>query len=249
MIVYQSKTKTSVGSLYTKSPKLDTQVRKHVTKSKRAMSNDPVSAKRRKSCPQDPEQLLCWSSDSDDATIKTEDSCNSTDEEDELDDLDEFVGAGYSSVAVRVDDTTQIEKIIDTRLRQMMQLDCKAIAKPWIKAKEPQKQTKYPYNGGEQKNKAISMFGKHNPGELTKPPWWPSTEGWPNRGCRHKEPDHLKKPGMLPVTSSFIRMGTYLAVRTACPSEAHAEHMPCCRAKGEHQGDAFEHEAVRHRPP
>jgi len=156
-----------------------------------------MSAKRRKSCPEDTEQLLRLSSTVDDNAIKTEQAYIATDEDDDSDD-DEFAGTGYSSVAVRVDDVTQLEGIVDTRLRQMQQTGCKLVAKAWIKVHEPQKQTKYPYNGGVLKEEATRWYGDKNLGELTKPPWWPSTEGWPNNGgCRHREPDHLKKPGML----------------------------------------------------
>lgn len=136
-------------------------------------------------------------SDYETATIKTEEeSVNFADgDESEDEDKNEFVDAGFISMAVRVDDEEQLERIVDTRLRQMQQIACKTIAKPWIKAKEPQKQTKYPYNGGQRKEEARELYGKENLGEINKPPWWPSTEGWPYRGCRHKEPDHLKKPG------------------------------------------------------
>ena len=127
---------------------------------------------------------------------KADDVGRTSDDDDEASDMDEFVGAGYHAVSVRVDDTLQIEQIIDTRLRQMQQVACKAIAKPWIKAKEPKKQAKYPYNGGRNKDVASRLFSDRNPGELTKPSWWPPSQGWPNRGCRHKEPDHLKKEGM-----------------------------------------------------
>jgi hypothetical protein len=56
----------------------------------------------------------------------------------------------------------------------LQQQTCKIVVKAWIKVMEPKKQTRYPYNKGE-----------HG-----KPPWWP-------QGVRHKEPDHLMKPGKL----------------------------------------------------
>ena len=59
-----------------------------------------------------------------------------------------------------------------TRLRQMQQLMCKVVAKAWIKVIEPKKQSNFPYNRGDE----------------SKPSWWPSE-------VRHKEPDHLMKPG------------------------------------------------------
>ena len=78
----------------------------------------------------------------------------------------------------------------------MKQEHCKKVARAWVKAKEPQKQSKYPYNGGSKKEDSIYMFGDKMPGELTRPPWWCASEGWQQGdGCRHREPDHQKKPG------------------------------------------------------
>jgi hypothetical protein len=67
---------------------------------------------------------------------------------------------------------------------------CKRLAKWWIKAINPQKQTNNPYAGGSEK----------------KPNWWPMTPsnnslGTTTKGTlengfvRHKEPDHLSKSG------------------------------------------------------
>jgi hypothetical protein len=58
------------------------------------------------------------------------------------------------------------------RFDSLQQHTCKVVVKAWIKVMEPKKQTRYPYNKG-------------NEG---KPPWWPSD-------LRHKEPDHLVKSG------------------------------------------------------
>lgn len=188
-----------MDSLPSQSSTLEKQAGRHapVTKNKRAVSTESLPAKRRKSCLKDTEQLLRRSRVVDDDAIKTEQGHVITDETDDSDD-DEFVDTGYSSVAIRVDDAVELDTIIDTRLRQMQQTSCKSVARTWIKSYEPQKQTKYPYNGGILKEEVIRQYGDKNLGELTKPPWWPSTEGWPNNGgCRHREPDHLKKPGML----------------------------------------------------
>lgn len=67
---------------------------------------------------------------------------------------------------------------------------CKKLAKWWIRAINPNKQTNYPYAKGPER----------------KPPWWPltppnnaagvATKGTMENGfVRHKEPDHLAKPG------------------------------------------------------
>lgn len=67
----------------------------------------------------------------------------------------------------------EVNTFFETRLRQMQQLVCKVVAKCWIKVIEPKKQSNFPYNRGEE----------------SKPSWWPAN-------ARHKEPDHLMKPGM-----------------------------------------------------
>ena len=59
-----------------------------------------------------------------------------------------------------------------TKFDALQQQTCKIVVKAWIKVMEPKKQTRFPYNKG----------------ETGKPPWWP-------QGVRHKEPDHLMKPG------------------------------------------------------
>ena len=71
---------------------------------------------------------------------------------------------------------------------------CKKLAKWWIKAINPNKQTNNPYAKGAEK----------------KPDWWPMTPpnnavGEPTKGTlengfvRHKEPDHLSKSGKDPL--------------------------------------------------
>jgi hypothetical protein len=68
----------------------------------------------------------------------------------------------------------EVATFLETRFRQLQQSGCKVVAKAWIKVIEPKKQTRYPYNRGEE----------------SKPEWWPSD-------VRHKEPDHLMKPGIF----------------------------------------------------
>jgi hypothetical protein len=73
---------------------------------------------------------------------------------------------------LRLADYDAVTTFYMTRLRQMQQLMCKVVAKAWIKVIEPKKQSNFPYNRGDE----------------SKPSWWP-------RDVRHKEPDHLMKPG------------------------------------------------------
>lgn len=65
--------------------------------------------------------------------------------------------------------------------KELRQQACKSIAKAWVKAVEPKKQTAYPYRNGDR----------------SKPPWWP-------KGVRHKEPDHLKKSERISLMLSIV---------------------------------------------
>ncbi|ODQ66657.1 hypothetical protein NADFUDRAFT_41284 [Nadsonia fulvescens var. elongata DSM 6958] len=66
--------------------------------------------------------------------------------------------------------------------RSILQITCKIIAKHWIKAIEPRKQTNFPYKG---RNK-------------TQPKWWPSE-------VEHREPDHLKIDERIKLLISIVR--------------------------------------------
>ncbi|RAH47227.1 DUF2841 domain-containing protein [Aspergillus brunneoviolaceus CBS 621.78] len=64
----------------------------------------------------------------------------------------------------------------------LQQINCRILAKAYIKLVEPRKQVNYPYNG----RKIISGTSQQFDPELTKPAWWPA-------GVTHREPDHLLK--------------------------------------------------------
>lgn len=83
---------------------------------------------------------------------------------------------------LRIGDTAAVDEYFDRQFKRIQQLNCKVIAKAWIKVVEPKKQSNHPYNGGKP-----DPGGKADP-EKTKPDWWPA-------GLRHKEPDHVKKDG------------------------------------------------------
>jgi hypothetical protein len=80
-------------------------------------------------------------------------------------------GAEYKPLTIG--NPAEVTIFLETRFRQLQQLCCKIVAKAWIKVIEPKKQTKFAYNKGEE----------------SKPEWWPDD-------VRHKEPDHLMKPGI-----------------------------------------------------
>ncbi len=63
------------------------------------------------------------------------------------------------------------------RFKDMQQSACRIVGKAFVKLMEPKKQTHHPYTKGDKK----------------APPWWPNTTG--DNCVRHKEPDHLRKPG------------------------------------------------------
>ena len=98
------------------------------------------------------------------------------------------------------DNDEAIEDHFTKGLCQVGQLTLRKVLKAWIKIKQPQKQSNFPYcgNNAEEQNQKRRMNGEidPNPGLLTAPDWWPDQEGWPDTGCRHKEPDHLLKTGI-----------------------------------------------------
>lgn len=89
---------------------------------------------------------------------------------------------------IRIDNAQQVWEFYDQRFKKIQQNTCKLIAKAWIKAIAPKKQSTHPYTG-------------------TKiPDWWPKPLG-PSKdeGMRHKEPDHLFKPGKT-IVSCDLKM-------------------------------------------
>ncbi|ORY87894.1 hypothetical protein BCR37DRAFT_390402 [Protomyces lactucae-debilis] len=83
-----------------------------------------------------------------------------------------------------VGDAEEVTTFLEARFRQLQQLVCKIVAKSWIKVLEPKKQTRFPYNKGDE----------------AKPAWWPSN-------VRHKEPDHLMKPERISLLMTMLRFG------------------------------------------
>lgn len=84
--------------------------------------------------------------------------------------------------ALTIGNHAEVTAFLETRFRQLQQLVCKIVAKAWIKVIEPKKQTRYPYNKGEE----------------SKPLWWPDD-------VRHKEPDHLMKPERISLLMTMLR--------------------------------------------
>lgn len=87
-------------------------------------------------------------------------------------------------VPLRVGDTQRVTSYYESALKHFQQLNCRMVAKAFIKFIEPRKQVRHPYNGG--KPAPGSPPGSTGDPEKTKPEWWPP-------GVMHKEPDHLRK--------------------------------------------------------
>lgn len=138
------------------------------------------------------------------------------DDDDENEDWSDAVGADIEPeeqqvVRFPIEDRSQVLDILGRRLDQMQQLACKVILKAWIRAIEPKKQSNYPYVGSDKKKRQDPEKSSQKKRSKPKdgpaaPPWWPTAhEDWwrsmPHPECgtmdevRHKEPDHLRKPG------------------------------------------------------
>lgn len=95
-------------------------------------------------------------------------------------------GAAVNRIALEVGDADRLEQYYTISLRHFQQVNCRVVAKAFIKFIEPRKQVRHPYNGGRPKPGAPP--GTKGDPEKTKPEWWPA-------GVVHREPDHLKKEG------------------------------------------------------
>ncbi|PYH90883.1 hypothetical protein BO71DRAFT_401834 [Aspergillus ellipticus CBS 707.79] len=84
--------------------------------------------------------------------------------------------------ALRLGQTELVRRYYEKGFEAFQQLNCRVIAKAYVKLVEPRKQVNHPYNG---RRTAGASSQRMDP-ELTKPKWWPT-------GVTHKEPDHLQK--------------------------------------------------------
>jgi hypothetical protein len=101
------------------------------------------------------------------------DSTNAADDDSDMD-----------RVPLEIGDEKSVLTYYENALKQFQQINCRLMAKAFIKFIEPRKQVKHPYNGG--KAAPGAPPGQKGDPELTKPDWWP-------QGVIHKEPDHLRK--------------------------------------------------------
>lgn len=113
--------------------------------------------------------------------------------------------------ALRVGDHDILRRYYEKAFDNFQQLNCRMIAKAWIKLVEPRKQVNHPYNG----RKNVGGTSQRVDPELTKPRWWPT-------GVTHKEPDHLPKPGESnPNWKEGIFANIYFHNRTSPSSYPH----------------------------
>ncbi|KAI9876299.1 MAG: hypothetical protein M1830_006822 [Pleopsidium flavum] len=104
----------------------------------------------------------------------------------------DYLDGEVMNESIKIGDTVAVDIYFDRQFKRIQQLNCKVIAKAWIKVVEPKKQSNHPYNGGKP-----DSGGKADP-EKTKPDWWPE-------GYRHKEPDHVKKNERVALLMHILR--------------------------------------------
>ncbi|KAJ5833525.1 hypothetical protein N7474_001836 [Penicillium riverlandense] len=112
-------------------------------------------------------------------------------------DNEDFPSHGSSEmVPLRIGDTQKVLGYYEGALKHFQQLNCRMVAKAFIKFIEPRKQVRHPYNGG--KPPPGSAPGTTGDPEKTKPEWWPP-------GVMHKEPDHLRKEYRIELLLHIVR--------------------------------------------
>ncbi|KAA8641845.1 uncharacterized protein ATNIH1004_010784 [Aspergillus tanneri] len=87
-------------------------------------------------------------------------------------------------VALEIGNNDKVQEYYENALKHFQQINCRQIAKAFIKFIEPRKQVKHPYNGGKPRGRGAK--GEKGDPEKTKPEWWP-------KDVIHREPDHLRK--------------------------------------------------------
>ncbi|KAB8229224.1 DUF2841 domain-containing protein [Aspergillus alliaceus] len=91
-------------------------------------------------------------------------------------------GSTIRWTALRLGQKELLRTYYEKAFENFQQLNCRAIAKAFVKLVEPRKQVNHPYNG----RKTTAGSSQRVDPELTKPKWWPT-------GVTHREPDHLLK--------------------------------------------------------
>jgi Protein of unknown function (DUF2841) len=84
-----------------------------------------------------------------------------------------------------ISDVERLKDYLNDAFTSFQQINCRKLAKVWIRAIEPRKQVNFPYNARRKVKDSQTDSGAETTTE-----WWP-----PRHVCRHKEPDHLLKEG------------------------------------------------------
>ena len=90
----------------------------------------------------------------------------------------------HQKTMLPVRNQTMLRRYYEKAFESLQQINCRILAKAYVKLVEPRKQVNFPYNG----RKIIAGSSQQFDPELNKPAWWPS-------GVTHREPDHLLKAG------------------------------------------------------
>lgn len=90
----------------------------------------------------------------------------------------------HQKTMLPVRNQTILRRYYEKAFESLQQINCRILAKAYVKLVEPRKQVNFPYNG----RKIIAGSSQQFDPELTKPAWWPT-------GVTHREPDHLLKAG------------------------------------------------------
>ncbi|KAJ4264919.1 hypothetical protein NW762_005162 [Fusarium torreyae] len=92
---------------------------------------------------------------------------------------------------IKIGNPDDVWNFYEQRFKNCQQTACKLIAKAWVKAVEPKKQSTHPYTGSDEK----------------APDWWPKPWGPTKEDkVRHKEPDHLYKRERVHLLNHILRM-------------------------------------------
>ncbi|KAJ6076860.1 hypothetical protein N7499_008841 [Penicillium canescens] len=110
-------------------------------------------------------------------------------------DSEKLLTGSTELVPLRIGEQRKVMDYYEGALKYFQQINCRAIAKAFIRFIEPRKQVKHPYNGG--KPPPGSAPGTKGDPEKTKPEWWPHT-------IMHREPDHLKKEDRIKLLLHII---------------------------------------------
>ncbi|KAL5604444.1 hypothetical protein BROUX41_002416 [Berkeleyomyces rouxiae] len=105
------------------------------------------------------------------------------------DDMPVTVANTLARRPISIGDSESVWMFYQQRLRSCQQNACKIIAKAWVKAIEPKKQSHHPYTGKEDR----------------APAWWPKPPLREDK-VRHKEPDHLYKRERVYLLAHILRL-------------------------------------------